>query len=101
MPELPRGSKALPWNPERKQQTGRRYRDKRYQGRRWQRLRLVVLNASPMCAHCHEAPAQVVDHITPVRLAPDRFYDLTNLQPLCHRCHNVKSATTDKQHPTT
>lgn len=49
-----------------------------------------------MCAHCHTAPAQVVDHITPVRVDPSRFYDTTNLQPLCHRCHNVKSATTDK-----
>jgi 5-methylcytosine-specific restriction endonuclease McrA len=32
--------------------------------------------------------AEVVDHIVPVREAPDRAFDQTNLQSMCAACHN-------------
>ena len=35
-------------------------------------------------------PATEVDHVIPVRLAPDRLFDKDNLQPLCVRCHSHK-----------
>lgn len=99
MPELPRRGRRLPWEPRRVPHAGRRYQDKRYKTRRWQRLRLVILQRAPVCAACERAAATVVDHITPVRWDPARFYDATNLQGLCRSCHDRKSATTDKQPP--
>ena len=65
-------------------------RDKPYD-RVWRRLRLAVLSADPLCAYCaregRTTLARVVDHIVPVRLAPHRRLDPSNLQPLCTRCH--------------
>ena len=97
MPHLPKREKALPWKPERKAQSGRRYSDKRYKTTRWQRLRRMMLAQSPLCAHCGTKAANVLDHIVPVRFDPLGFWDTTNLQGLCTSCHNRKSATTDKQ----
>ena len=34
---------------------------------------------------------ELVDHITPLHLAPDRKYDEQNLQTLCSNCHNLKT----------
>lgn len=36
-------------------------------------------------------PASEVDHIVPLRQAPERKYDLANLQPLCRSCHSTKT----------
>lgn len=36
--------------------------------------------------------ATVVDHIVPVREAPDRRLDPDNLQPLCKHCHDSLKA---------
>lgn len=81
--------------------------DKRYNARRpehaawyktseWQSLRARVLRARPLCVMCEAhgkvTPAKIVDHITPVAIAPDRMFDETNLQPLCQACHNQKTA---------
>lgn len=93
---MPRRGKRKPWEPERIVQGGRKHKEKRYNTQRWKRLRLFVLKRSPLCVECGAA-AQVVDHITPARVAPDLFYDIDNLAPMCHPCHNRKSATTDKQ----
>lgn len=100
MPHLPKRDHRGRNRPERAAQSGRKYTDKRYKTRRWQRLRLFMLGQSPVCSACHEAPASVLDHVVPVRHAPDKFWDTSNLQTLCHRCHNKKSATTDKLAPT-
>jgi 5-methylcytosine-specific restriction enzyme A len=58
-------------------------------GRRWQRMRIMVLNREPLCRICL-APATDVDHILPrKRGGLDSF---ENLQALCHSCHSQKTA---------
>ena len=59
-------------------------------GARWQRLRAMVLNASPLCAECSRqgrvTPATDVHHLVKRRDGgPDSF---ENLEPLCHACHS-------------
>ena len=53
----------------------------------WQALRNAILAAEPHCRHCArrgiERLAQMVDHIEPIRTAPERRLDPTNCQPLC------------------
>ena len=68
----------------------------------WRRLSRAWLAAHPWCARClarparsgggMRRPAEHVDHILPVAVAPDRQYDDTNLQSLCRRCHSIKTA---------
>lgn len=68
---------------------------------RWRKMAASWLDAHPWCARClvrrtHRGGglrrvAEQVDHIIPLRLAPDRAYDESNLQSLCMRCHNIKS----------
>lgn len=48
-----------------------------------------------MCPHGIERPAQTADHIIPIREAPERRLDPTNLQPLCLPCHHKKTNTRD------
>lgn len=60
---------------------------------RWRRLRLLVLRARPICAHCQRESAVHVDHITP--LAQGGTDDLANLQGLCPSCHSRKTAVED------
>lgn len=61
---------------------------------RWQRVRLAVLIAEPLCRHCAEigiaTPANEVDHITPLSRGGERLATW-NLQPLCHPCHARKT----------
>lgn len=60
-------------------------------GRRWQRLRLVVLKRDPVCRACGRAASTDVDHILPKRAGgPDT---LENLQGLCGPCHSRKTAS--------
>ena len=33
-----------------------------------------------------------IDYIKPVHLAPERFWDRTNVQPICRQCHERKHA---------
>lgn len=58
------------------------------------RLRREVLDASPLCVHCHAKGrvtlATEVDHIVPIHLGGSD--DLANLQPLCAPCHAAKTA---------
>lgn len=60
--------------------------------RRWRKLRLVQLRANPFCQwpECG-VPAQEVDHVVPLAVAPDRRYDLSNLQSLCTPHHRAKT----------
>lgn len=66
-------------------------------GRPWQRLRIDVLDAEPLCRPCTKAGklnvlATEVDHIVPTRGVNDpRHYDQSNLQPLCKSCHSRKT----------
>ena len=63
-----------------------------YNSRHWQRLRLMVLKDEPFCRYCAElkkiTPAEMVDHILPVKDRPDLAFVYDNLQPLCRDCHD-------------
>jgi 5-methylcytosine-specific restriction protein A len=60
----------------------------------WRKLRLIKLNASPLCEeHLKRnvvVEAAEVDHIIPIRNGGARL-DLTNLQSLCKPCHSQKT----------
>ncbi|MCB1489032.1 MAG: HNH endonuclease [Bauldia sp.] len=59
--------------------------------KRWKALRLLALRRDNFqCVKC-SAPATEVDHIRPVRDAPEFAYDLENLQSLCGPCHSRKT----------
>lgn len=53
----------------------------------WEKARADWLAAYPSCVRCGQK-ATVVDHKTPIRLAPHRRLDRTNFQSLCTPCHS-------------
>lgn len=60
--------------------------------RRWPALRLAAKRRDGFrCVECGARAALEVDHIEPVRRAPERAFDLSNLQTLCIRCHSRKT----------
>ena len=67
-----------------------------YNSARWRRLRLMQLQAQPLCQMCLDAGrvtvATVVDHVTPHKGDEALFYAPANLQSLCDaipfRCHS-------------
>ena len=63
----------------------------------WDRLAKRYLRLRPQCAvsGC-KMMARHVDHIVPIKVAPHRRLDPTNLQGLCHACHNRLTAAYDK-----
>ena len=68
-----------------------------YSTARWQRLRLAVLKAEPLCRRCRAqdgrpVPATDVDHIQAHKGDPRLFWWRQNLQPLCAPCHWAKTA---------
>lgn len=72
--------------------------DKRYNTRRWQRLRKQVLDRDShlcQCSDCIESAritiATVADHIQPVTKGGS-FWDENNIQALSVSCHQRKSA---------
>ena len=72
---------------------------------RWERVRLQHLMDEPLCRHCAErddwvvVAADVVDHIIPIAVAPERRLDDSNLQSLCHSCHAIKSLADQRRWP--
>lgn len=64
-------------------------RYKRTRGRKWLRLRHVVLVEEPVCQSCERRPSVEVDHIKPISKGGDDTRD--NLQGLCLDCHEVKT----------
>lgn len=48
-----------------------------------------------LCQECnrngHITPGNELDHIVPVHLSPDDFYNEDNCQILCEKCHLEKS----------
>ena len=64
--------------------------------RDWRRIARSWLLAHPLCercrAHGRARPAEHVDHIIPIRHAPERMFDPANFQSLCHGCHSRKTA---------
>jgi 5-methylcytosine-specific restriction endonuclease McrA len=62
--------------------------------RDWQKLRDHHLrNVEPLCRICNQngqtTAAVLVDHATPIEVAPERRLDPTNLRSLCVNCHNA------------
>ena len=57
----------------------------------WRAFRAGVLAAHPLCIDCG-APASDVDHLVPVRDAPGRALDPTNVIPRCHRDHSRRTS---------
>lgn len=62
----------------------------------WEKLRADYLAAYPCCRRCGRK-ADVVDHIEPIRKAPHRRLDPTNLQSLCTPCHSGWKQAQDKR----
>lgn len=70
-----------------------------YGGEQWRRVSRAFLAENPLCAACAKegraVPADVVDHILPVRWYPERAWDEANFQALCTRrpfsCHQRKT----------
>lgn len=61
--------------------------------RRWKALRLIALRRDGFrCIECRAPGRLEVDHIKPVREAPELAFVLENLQSLCPRCHGAKTA---------
>lgn len=63
----------------------------------WRRLRKRHLAQHPWCVRCG-ARGVDVDHVVPVRVAPHRRLDPTNLQTLCHPCHSKVTQWHDNPH---
>lgn len=79
----------MPETPKRKKMHERRHKEARYNTTQWRKYRRAFLAEHPLCVECGRV-AEVVDHITPVRLGGD-FWQPLNHQAMCHRCHNSKS----------
>lgn len=59
---------------------------------RWKVVRKQVKDRDRWnCVECGARGRLEVDHIKPVRHAPDLAYELTNLQTLCVSCHSRKT----------
>ena len=60
--------------------------------KRWPPLRFQALRRDGFqCVQCESRTALQVDHIKPVRDAPELAWELSNLQTLCRRCHARKT----------
>jgi len=60
----------------------------------WRALRRSFLTAHRWCRVCGKRAVDV-DHIVPIREAPGRRLDWTNLQSLCHEHHSVLTNSYD------
>ena len=93
MPYIPRKGTPKPWLAKRKTFAGNAGEDSSfYNSRDWRKLRLYILAGEPICRECTIAVANVVDHITPIRLGGSKW-NHENLQPMCASCHNKKSSS--------
>ena len=64
-------------------------KEDRTRGRKWMRMRHVVLVEQPVCARCKRKPSVQVDHIIP--LCKGGTDERDNLQGLCYDCHEDKT----------
>jgi 5-methylcytosine-specific restriction protein A len=63
-----------------------------YSSKRWARVRFLALRRDGFaCVKCGARGRLECDHIISIRKAPERVYDLTNLQSLCRDCHARKT----------
>ena len=69
-----------------------RHSDRVTRSKRWKGLRLQALRRDGwQCVSCGARGRLEVDHVVPVRDAPERAFDLENLQCLCASCHTRKT----------
>ncbi|MFN3955104.1 MAG: HNH endonuclease [Pararhodobacter sp.] len=62
------------------------------QSPRWKRLRWIILRRDGFaCVQCGAKGRLEVDHIKPVRDAPELSFEPGNLQTLCPSCHTRKT----------
>lgn len=65
----------------------------------WRRVRAAFLAQHPLC-QCEDCddgrkritPAEVVDHIVPIRERPDLRLDWSNLRSMAKSCHDRRTA---------
>lgn len=74
-----------------------------YKSKEWKRLRLQVLQRDNyLCQHClidgKLIPANVVDHVIPVKEDWNLTLEINNLQVLCASCHNKKTNDDKKKY---
>jgi len=64
-----------------------------YRSPRWKRVRFLVKRRDGWrCVKCGATGVRLeVDHIRPIRDAPELAYDMGNLQSLCVPCHSRKT----------
>ena len=63
-----------------------------YASKRWKVLRWEVLRSNGFrCGGCGSNRHLEVDHVVPLAKAPERAYDVENLQVLCKTCHGRKT----------
>lgn len=59
-----------------------------------ERLRAQVLREEPFCqirTHCQGAVATEMDHVIPIRLAPELRLERSNVQSACKPCNAAKA----------
>lgn len=70
-----------------------------YNSKEWKALSQYVMATNHyLCIQCETVPADVVDHIIPVKINWSLRLDPNNCQPLCHKCHNKKTAEDKKKY---
>jgi hypothetical protein len=63
----------------------------RWTGNNRRSLKKIVFKRDKnKCVKCGNK-AEELDHIIPIKIAPERFADFTNLQSLCKSCHREKT----------
>ena len=66
---------------------------------RWNEFSRLYRQLNPLCVECGRngrvVSADCVDHVVPLVDAPERKYDLDNLEALCSPCHARKTAKED------
>lgn len=63
-----------------------------YRSPQWKAVRLMAKRRDGWaCVQCGAKGKVEVDHIAPLRTAPERAFDLSNLQCLCPACHARKT----------
>lgn len=63
-----------------------------YSTKRWAQVRFLALRRDAFkCVKCDARGRLEVDHVESIRRAPERAYDLDNLQSLCTSCHSIKT----------
>jgi 5-methylcytosine-specific restriction protein A len=83
------------WREEQRRRHPQASRQARGYDKDWEELRAAHLDVEPNCRHCAQAGvtrrAVIVDHIEPIRSAPERRLDPSNLQSLCGPHHRRKT----------